>query len=253
MYSLKIMIWSRFRNMIIENLNGILGTLAFHMALVIVLLVIKISSTRNLIDSMILIEFEEQEITEKQDMMPAERDPAFEQYVADYLENARSNIPVNVAERVNEQLSTDRYVDEVLDKLEENRNEDWMKAQERLQDLIEMESENIIYESEEKQKNDDLGVFEGQTNIFYSLENRYHLRLPIPVYKCEGEGVVEVQIIVDQRGHVVQAQVIDLGDSMNDICLAEAAKTAAMGTRFNSNYDAPLRQQGTITYYFQAQ
>ncbi len=239
--------------MIIENLNGILGTLAFHMLLVIVLLVIKISSTRNLIDSMILIEFEKPEITEEQDMMPAERDPAFEQYVADYLENARSNIPVNIAERVNEQLSTNRYVDEVLGELEENRSEDWMKAKDRLQDLIEMESENIMYESEEKQKNDDQGVFEGQTNIFYSLENRYHLRLPVPVYKCEGEGVIEVQIVVDQRGHVVQAQVPDLGDSMNDICLAEAAKTAALETRFNSNFDAPLHQQGTITYYFQAQ
>jgi len=247
------MIWSRFRNMIMENLNGILGTLAFHMLLVIVLLVIKISSTRNMIDSMILIEFEEPEVTEKQEMVTAERDPAFEQYVAEYLENARSNIPVNVAERVNEQLSTDRYVDEVLDELEENRDQDWKKAQERLQDLIDRESVSIMSESEEKQENDDPGVFEGQTNIYYSLENRYHLRLPVPVYKCEGEGVVEVHIVVDQRGYVVNAQVPDLGDSMNDICLTEAAKTAALETRFNSNFNAPLRQQGIITYYFQPQ
>ncbi len=96
-------------------------------------------------------------------------------------------------------------------------------------------------------------VFSGKTNIFYSLENRYHLRLPVPVYKCEGSGVVEVQILVDQKGYVVNAQIPDLGESTNEICLAEAAKTAAMNTRFNSNFEAPLRQQGTITYYFQPQ
>jgi len=245
--------WKRLRNIIQENLYGILGTLAFHMILVIIFLMMKISSTRNLIDSLIMIEFEESEIQEDLDYTMTERDIEFEQFVADYLENARSNIPVNIAERVDEQLSTNRYVDEVLDKLDENRNEDWLKSQEKLQDLLDRESEDLIVENEEKQALDDPGIFEGKTNIFYSLENRYHLRLPVPVYKCEGAGVVEVQILVDQRGMVIQAQVPDLGDSMNEICLAEAAKNAALKTRFNSNFEAPLKQQGTITYYFQAQ
>jgi hypothetical protein len=245
--------WKRLRNIIHENLYGILGTIAFHMILVIIFLAIKISSTRNLIDSLIMIEFEESEIQQDPDYTPAERDIEFERYVADYLEDARSNIPVNVAERVDEQLSTDRYVDEVQDELDENRNEDWLKSQERLKDLLDSRSEDMVVENEEEQSSVEPGKFEGKTNIFYSLENRYHLRLPVPVYKCEGEGVVEVQILVDQRGLVVQAQVPDLGSTMNDICLAESAKEAAMKTRFNSNFNAPLRQQGTITYYFQAQ
>lgn len=241
------------RNIIRENIYGILGTLAFHMILVIIFLLIKISSTRNLIDSLIMIEFEESEILEDLDYTPTERDIEFEHYVADYLENARSNIPVNVAERVDEQISTNRYVDEVLDELDENRNEEWLKSQERLQDLLDRESEDMIVENEDNQAPDDPGIFEGKTNIFYSLENRYHLRLPVPVYKCEGEGVVEVQILVDQRGLVVNANLPDLGDTMNEICLAEAARDAALRTRFNSNFEAPVRQQGTITYYFQAQ
>jgi hypothetical protein len=241
------------RNIIRENIYGILGTLAFHMILVIIFLLIKISSTRNLIDSLIMIEFEESEILEDLDYTPTERDIEFEHYVADYLENARSNIPVNVAERVDEQISTNRYVDEVLDELDENRNEEWLKSQERLQDLLDRESEDMIVENEDNQPSDDPGIFEGKTNIFYSLENRYHLRLPVPVYKCEGEGVVEVQILVDQRGLVVNANVPDLGNTMNEICLVEAARDAALRTRFNSNFEAPVRQQGTITYYFQAQ
>jgi len=243
----------RYRNIIQENLYGILGTIAFHMILVIIFLVIKISSTRNLIDSLIMIEFEESEIMEDPNYIPLERDVEFEHYVADYLEAARSNIPVNVAERVDEQISTNRYVDEVLDELDESRSQEWLRSQERLQDLLDRESNGMIVENENNQLSEDQGVFEGQTNIFYSLENRYHLRLPVPVYKCEGEGVVEVQILVYQRGMVVQVQVPDLGDTMNEICLAEAAKNAALKTRFNSNFEAPVRQQGTITYFFQAQ
>lgn len=245
--------WKKLRNIILENIYGILGTLAFHMILVIIFLLIKISSTRNLIESLIMIEFEESEILEDLDYDPAERDIEFDHYVADYLENARSNIPVNIAERVDQQISTNRYVDEVLDELDENRNEEWLKSRERLHDLLDRESGDMIVENEDNYEQGGPEIFEGKTNIFYSLENRYHLSLPVPVYKCEGEGVVEVQILVDQRGQVVNADVPDLGNAMNEICLAGAARDAALRTRFNSNFEAPVRQQGTITYYFQAQ
>ena len=95
--------------------------------------------------------------------------------------------------------------------------------------------------------------FQGPTNIFYDLEFRYHRRLPVPVYQCIGEGIVEVKIAVDQRGRVVQADVEKPGDDFNQICLAEAARKAALQTLFNADFDAPVRQQGTITYHFQLQ
>ena len=88
---------------------------------------------------------------------------------------------------------------------------------------------------------------------FYELEFRYHLKLPVPVYKCEGDGIVEVKIAVDQKGRVVQAEVDKPGDEFNEICLAEAARRAALLTRFNGDFGAPVRQEGTITYHFIAQ
>jgi protein TonB len=62
--------------------------------------------------------------------------------------------------------------------------------------------------------------------------------------------MIEVKIAVDQRGRVVQAETDKPGDTANEICLAQAALKAAYGTRFNADYNAPVRQIGSITYHF---
>ncbi len=245
----------KFKHKINENLSGILGTLAFHMLLVIIFLIVKISSTRSLMDNIILIDFEkdektEQEIKEKK----TEPDPEFDQYVTDYLDAARRNIPVAVADRLSEELSTEKYVEEVRDEMNEDRSEDYKRSNEKLQELLEMEQgEDMIVKGEQDEEESEPEIYNGPTNIYFSLENRYEIRLPVPVYKCEGEGIVEVQVAVDQRGRVVQVRVDNPGESINDICLSEAAKKAALNTRFNSDFEAPVRQQGTITYHFQPQ
>jgi len=241
------------RNKISDNLIGILATVIFHMVLAIIFLTFKITSVQNLIENIIMIDIEEPRISELIVEPLSEQDIKFDQYVAEYLESERSNVPVNLARAVEEKISTDRFVDELTEELSQNRSEEMIKSEERLRELEEMEStENIVAESSESDNTKPV-VFSGKTNIFYSLENRYHIRLPVPVYKCEGFGVVEVQILVDQKGYVVNVQVPNMGDSMNEICLAEAAKTAAMSTRFNTDFGAALRQQGTITYHFQPQ
>jgi hypothetical protein len=243
----------RIRHIINENLIGILATIIFHMVLVVIFLVLKITSVQNLMDNIIAIDFEENKIQDIISEPPKERDVEFDKYIADYLESERSNVPVNIASKLNEKISTDQFVNELTEEMSLNRSEEMIRLQEKLRELQEMESADNIIEEENSSDDKKPIVFTGKTNIFYSLENRYHLRLPVPVYKCEGFGVVEVQIFVDQKGFVVNALIPNLGDSMNEICLAEAAKTAAMSTKFNSDFDAPLRQQGTITYHFQPQ
>lgn len=243
----------RFRDIFNDNLISILATIIFHLVLVIIFLTFKITSIQNLIDNIIMIDIEEPRISELIIDPPSLDEPQFDQYVAEYLESERSNVPVNIAAKLEEQISTDRFVDEFTDELSSNLSDEMIRNQERLRELQEMESEASIVADGDSSEASKPIIFSGKTNIFYSLKDRYHLRLPVPVYKCEGSGIVEVQILVDQRGYVVAAQVPNLGDSMNEICLAEAAKSAAMSTRFNTNFGAPSRQEGTITYYFQPQ
>ena len=243
-------LWDRLDERMQENATGILGTIAFHMVLILIFLVIKISTEKSRLENMILVDFDEEQLEER--METEAPDPVFEERLARYLEETPSNVPVNLARRIDQELSTDKYVQELEKDIDANRPEDQRELQDRLRELEEMAQENLIVEGDEdNQKPED--PFQGPTNIYYELESRYHIRLPVPVYKCEGAGLIEVKIAVDQRGRVVQAETEEIGETANEICLADAAKKAAFSTRFNAKYDAPVRQIGIIIYHFIAQ
>ncbi len=242
--------WDRLDDNMQENAAGILGTIAFHLVLVSIFLAAKISNEKKLRRDMILIDFQEEAV---EDMVDTETiDPEFEELLADYLEENRSNVPVNLARQVDQEISTDKYVQELENDLNANRPEEYDETQERIKELEELANEEISMEAEESEQKPP-EPFDGPTNILYKLEYRYHLRLPVPVYKCLGSGTVTVNIVVDQKGRVVQAETKKSGETANEICLADAALTAARVTRFNSDYDAPVRQTGSITYHFIAQ
>ena len=220
------------------------------MLLVVIFLIVRISAERTLLESMIMLEFEEEELDEA--LNEEAPDPEFERLVASYLEESRSNIPVNVARQLDEELSTEKFVEDLEQELDADRSDEYQDLQEKLRELEEIADEDLIMQGDEELE-EKPEPFQGPTNIFYDLEFRYHTRLPVPVYQCEGNGIIQVKIAVDQRGRVVQAEVEKPGDDFNEICLAEAARKAALRSQFNGDFGAPVRQQGTITYHFIAQ
>jgi hypothetical protein len=242
--------WDRLDEKMQENAAGILGTIAFHLVLISIFLVAKISNEKKLMRDMILIDFVEEVIEEQIDL--EEPDPEFEELLANYLEENKSNVPVNLATQVDQEISTDKYVQELENDLNANRPDEWKETEERLKELEELANEEISMEAEESEQSPP-EPYDGPTNIYYKLEYRYHRILPVPVYKCQGSGVVVVNIVVDQQGRVVQTETEKPGETANEICLADAAKSAAMKTRFNRDLDAPVRQTGSITYHFIAQ
>ena len=74
-----------------------------------------------------------------------------------------------------------------------------------------------------------------------------------PKYTCQEGGTVVVSIWVDQYGNVTKAIAGADGTTVTDKALWAAARTAAMETRFNMDGDAPVLQEGTITYIFNLQ
>ena len=74
-----------------------------------------------------------------------------------------------------------------------------------------------------------------------------------PVYNAQLEGTVVVQIKVNQYGEVTEAVPGVSGTTVTDKGLWNAARTAAMKTKFNVSADAPPIQVGTITYKFRLQ
>ena len=71
-----------------------------------------------------------------------------------------------------------------------------------------------------------------------------------PSYATQTEGIVVVQIKVDQYGNVTEAIPGAEGTTVTDKNLWNAARIAAMNTSFNQSANAPAVQTGTITYIF---
>lgn len=88
----------------------------------------------------------------------------------------------------------------------------------------------------------------GSVTVSFSFTNpvRYSRHLVKPAYKCEGGGEVVVKAVIDRSGKVLSAVVVSGGDE----AMRQTAISAAKGSRFDHNNDAPAKQEGTITYIF---
>lgn len=95
-------------------------------------------------------------------------------------------------------------------------------------------------------------IYSGKSNIHYFLENRFHVRLPIPVFLAKSGGLITVDIQVDREGNVFKAEARS-ANNLKDPMLSVYATQAAERTVFNSDQKAPPVQRGTITYRFVAQ
>ncbi len=85
--------------------------------------------------------------------------------------------------------------------------------------------------------------------ISATLEGRESVSLPKPP-KMSKEGVVVVEVTVDKNGRVINAVAGIKGSTTLDSQLKEAARSAALASRFTSKEDAPESQKGKIVYYF---
>jgi hypothetical protein len=146
--------------------------------------------------------------------------------------------------------------------LQQNKSfdEQYQKELERAQNLVKEVSEQLNKEipsindlkmpDAPKANPDEMKdkIYTGESNIEYFLQNRYHIKLPIPVYLAEGGGKVKVIIVVDQLGNVVKADPV-IEATLSDQVLSYA-KTAALRTKFNPNPDSPVQQNGYIIYNF---
>lgn len=91
------------------------------------------------------------------------------------------------------------------------------------------------------------GVGDG---ISFSLNGRSPVNLPLPDFNIQKEGTVVVRIRVDRQGNVTFAEPGVKGSTTLEKELLDAARRAALASRFNIKEDAVAIQEGTITYIF---
>jgi len=87
------------------------------------------------------------------------------------------------------------------------------------------------------------------TSVSYSMIDRSHIELPIPIYTCIEGGKIVINVVVNASGVVVDATVNEKSSSTLNGCLVDNARAYALKSQFEASSRAS--QKGSITYLFQ--
>lgn len=246
-----------FIKVLSEKKYGIIGTVFFHMLVLVIILFLKIDHVRNAQDNIIYIDLKVFEEIQKPEVVKPDSDNR----VKATARQAR-NIAVNQAEDKVEQYDDYKNYPAVSNRTAEREAQ--KSVNQAVKDIIKENNldpdDKELPKTESKpidffkpNKIEEEQVYKGPTNIYFKLDNRKVSYLPIPVYKCKGGGTVQVDIRVGQRGKVELTTINSSGTDTRDPCFLDAAKDAARRTRFNFSTSATALQQGYIIYHFVAQ
>lgn len=240
-----------------ENIYGVIGTLLFHILLVGTFLLAEINQKNEVTEEAILIEFPEElppeepepepEQSENPESSPQVNDPSARQNQANQLTNRAANRSATA--------SRNDFFDEAYQQEIENAQKLVSHVNKQLsQKIVNLDDIPMPEQTTEGMDRESIKnvIYTGESNIEYQLENRYHLRLPIPVYLAKGGGTVIVDISVNREGRVVSAKPRK-SSTVRDEEIYLYAQAAAQRTLFNSDPNAPAIQNGTIKYNFIAQ
>lgn len=243
------------REFLSKNLVPILYTIILHMLVAIVLVFAKVDSLKEDMELGVVLDFTEEKTLEE--MLEEETVEVPAEWIELVYEarQAASNQAVNLNDKVNKEISTDDYVNQLLDELEAQKDEDFLKDREKWEEIL----SSKVYEKEALpiEEVDEEHPFTGPTTITFEFLNspkdRQSRFLSIPVYRCEGSGLVIVDIVVLQTGVVQSASVISTQSEFNPECFSEAAEEAALNSLFKSDYTGPEKHKARISYQFVAQ
>lgn len=232
-----------------------MGTLVFHILLFTAFLLADIDKKGNVKEEVILIEFPdnipEPEIPEEEPDQQQSR----EQEMPPQNATNSTNMASNQSAKENTTTSKNEFFDsEYLKEVEAAQRLSSSVRNNLSKDIVDLSEIKMPVENTEGMDRDSIKnvIYAGESNIIYYLENRYHVRLPVPVYLAQGGGTVIVDIKVNRDGTVVDA-IARKNNSIRDQQIFLYAQEAASRTIFNKDDSAPATQKGTIQYTFVAQ
>lgn len=240
-----------------QNIYGVIATLIFHIVVLIVLITSSLESAKLTPEEAIVVDLATPEIKlpeperEKGQQVPSSSQPMQSSTAKGQLASNRAvNDASTSKSRSNDPFFDNDYNKEIAaaKKLVNDVNKTLAREIPKIGD-IPMPVDNTEGKTREEVKQSN---FKGKSNIHYFLENRFHARLPIPVYLAVGGGEVIVDIVVGRDGHVLSANPRQ-DPRITDLNILAYAKQAAEKTWFNEDPSAPEKQKGTITYLFVAQ
>ncbi|MCK4748920.1 MAG: hypothetical protein KAT15_17830 [Bacteroidales bacterium] len=227
----------------------------FHLVVLIILIFVRVEGLKKDQELGIKLEFEEKTIeeilAEEALDIPAEWIEQIMQQRELYSNRA---VNLNAEDQFSEDISTDEYVQDLLDQIEQARNLEDREKLEELQAIL--ASADYVAPAEDSDLTEE-GEYTGPTTITYEFmdapRQRGKVLLTIPVYRCQGSGLVRVEVSVSRDGTVREAEIREPIEGMDRVCFANAALAAALSSRFRIEINAPEKQRALITYSFIAQ
>jgi len=244
-----------FRNLVKENINAILYTLIFHLVVLIILIFVKTEGLKNDHELGVLLEFEERTIEEILEDEMIEVPAEFIELIQQQRELASNRaVNANAEDAFNKEISTEDYMQQLLEEIEAGRDDEIIRDREEWRKVLEAGG---YIEPVAETQDEEPEEYTGPTTITYQFEeeplDRGKSFLKIPVYLCQGAGLVRVEARVARDGSVVSAEVQKPVEGADATCFANAAKEAALTSRFSVDPDAPEMHRVLITYTFIAQ
>lgn len=258
-HSTNMSAWEELKDYLNRNRYGLMGTLAFHMVLLILLLLFKLNSPMRFVETEILLAIPDdivEQIEQENKRVEEEKVEMQKEKVSTSVDELLKSIAVNQdlktdnrKERTTQDL--DKILDDIKQELDGYESNEYGASQKDIE-AFKRDSSQVAKERKEQLKLDSLKNMEysGPSSVFYSLKGRRKLILPIPVFKCEESGRVRVEIIVNRQGKVIKVKVLEKESDTRDENLYEAAMDAAYRSRFNADNKSPIKQTGSITFNF---
>ncbi len=232
-----------------DNRAGLYFTAIFHLAVIIVLLLVGIGSELGVENSFVM-DFSKQEQKERE-IREEEFRESISRRLDELISGAAAPMVRNVTVDNNAPLKDDRGTDaDELYRENERLQRDLKGLDSRYEDAVN-ETVDLKPEPETKETAPQK-AYSGPSVLRWTLDGRKASSLKVPAYKCYNAGDVTVMIKVNNQGTVVYAKVVDELSS-EDECLRKEAVRAARLSRFSIKTDAPSSQPGEITYRFIAQ
>jgi len=246
--------WTGVKNFMKENRVALLYTLIFHLVVLIIFIFVKVEGLKNGQELGIELEFEEktlEQLLAEEDLeVPAEW---IEEVLRQRELSSNRAVNLNAEDNLSNEISTRDYVNDLLEQIEEARNQEDREKLEELQAILAAAD----YVPPSSDAEEERTVYAGPTTItFEFLEeplNRGKVELIVPVYRCQGSGQVRVEVTVAPDGSVGEAHVLEPIIGSDRVCFAEAALAAALSSQFRIELNGPVKHRAVISYSFIAQ
>jgi len=241
-----------WKKLLYKHRHGIMGTIIFHLLLGITLLSAEISHMETRRELEIEWDKPEPEVVQQKQQEELKKQELRRQTADEEVEKMLRTIAVNENARAktsqpHPSQDVQKYIQEIQEELDGSYGNRYKARKDKHH-----QADSLQHAKDEQQRKLDSlqsTVYAGKSSVSYKIGNRYKIFLPIPIFKCEHGGKIVVKVIVNPKGKVIKAEVVD-ASSKADESLREVAVDAALRSSFNQDDKAPERQSGTITYHF---